>query len=93
MRCAANAVYHAACQMERNGRRPYVCCVSQQIQVQDPHSSAGIATAAAMHLTRMNRNVKMRGRPLVVQALSGLLWSSRAGLSWAELSRLSWSSK
>lgn len=40
-----------------------VCCVSQQIQVQDPHSSAGIVTAAAMHLTRMDRNVKMRGRP------------------------------
>lgn len=85
MRCAANAVYHAACQMERNGRRPYVCCVSQQIQVQDPHSSAGIATAAAMHLTRMNRNVKMRGRLLVVQDWTGrdwpcLVWSCQADL-------------
>lgn len=66
----------------------YVCCVSQQIQVQDPHSSAGIATAAAMHLTRMDRNVKMRGRPLAEQEWTGL------GLNWTglALSGLVWSS-
>lgn len=53
-----------------------MCCVSQQIQVQDPHSSAGIVTAAAMHLTRMDRNVKMRGGPLAVQ--TGLDWTGLA---------------
>lgn len=62
MRCAANAVYRATCQMRltdwTEAACVYVRCVSQQIQVQDPHSSAGILTAAAMHLTRMDRNVE-----------------------------------
>lgn len=60
------------------------CCVSQQIQVQDPHSSAGIVTAAAMHLTRMDRNVKMRGRPLAVHNWTGL-GLALSGLVRAEL--------
>lgn len=75
-----------------------VCCVSQQVQVEDPHSSAGIAMAAAMHLTRMDRNVKMRGRPLAVQEQeqeqewTGPEWTGLAssGLSCSALVKLSW---
>lgn len=72
-----------------------VRCVSQQVQVEDPHSSAGIAMAAAMHLTRMDRNVKMRGRPLAVQEQewwTGPEWTGLAssGLSCSAVVKLSW---
>lgn len=77
MRCAANAVYRAACQMRltdwAEAACVYVCWVSQQIQVQDPHSSAGILTAAAMHLTRMDRNVDVENERSTGLALSGLV--------------------
>lgn len=77
MRCAANAVYRAACQIRltdwTEAACVYVCWVSQQIQVQDPHSSAGKSTAAAMHLTRMDRNVEVENERSTRLAVSGLV--------------------